>query len=544
MRRLVWFLLLPVLALPPAAPGQEQLVRRTDGAQVPIYDDNLDDAQNRAVATARAVIVRKLLAELVAPEWLHLYQADLRRNVLNRLDRYIGSYRVERSEPSVDRTRYQVTLQAQVNRAQLVHDLRELSLPLLDDPPKKAVLLYAADDPLLSRPAVREALAGPLAERLALLGLTAGEPRAVGPEAAGTLSNPSGPTVLRLRILRPYGAEIALFLAAQEPEGSEAGGTELRAYFYRGGSAHLVAQLAQRTQTPLADLTAAADPAELERRLITPLVNQIQPRSIETAAAEAAERTELLVRVLGFRSVDDEEVFEQAFFRRNTPFERFTLYRIGPEAVTYRGRYGGDRQGLEERLRGSRVGAFTITNAFWRGEELELLVEREARTAHPEMKLFPTDQRTPLVRRLVEDFVAEHTDLADLDPVYAEVEDNGWLDRPNPIPFDEPFYGFVDSRSDSDFFAGEALRGGEHLELTWYRLGRTNLTPVLRLYDEGGTVVRTILPGSRETFVFQVPTGQHRFFVELADRFGYMRWESGGYQSYHYLMRLREVPAP
>jgi hypothetical protein len=539
-----------LLGLPGAgsARAQSQLVEKVARVEVPVYDDNLDDAKSRAIAQGQHIALRSLIEDLLAPEWIALFDKELRRRVLSRVERYLASYRVQKLEPSVDRTRYLVVLSAQVNRMQLVEDLRELSLPVRGDPPVSVTLLYDARDPVLSNAALRALLGDRLRARLELLGFRPSPLAPVPGDAAEALANPLGLFPERVRALRRYSSSTALFLEFQPappPGAGEAAdvGAKASMHLYDRATGELLATLEQqeRSQPLRLPVRGGKERDLLVARLVEPLVIQLQPGAIRRAPRAEGKAAELRLRVLGFRSVEEQERFEQAFFRRNSPFERFSLHAFGPGSVTYEGPYGGDRASLESELRDERVGDFRVRNVYWYNDVLELDVERQAQPAHGEMRLFPKEVRPPEVAALIEDTFTRFSQLEIEDPLYAEVEDNGWLTRANAIPFNATVYAYADSRSDSDVFVGEALASGEKVVLIWHRQGRTNLTPAIRLYDEDGVLVNTFTPKSFLRYEYTVPKGQHRFYIEVGDRFGHLKVDTGGYLNFHYLFKVQRV---
>ena len=274
-------------------------------------------------------------------------------------------------------------------------------------------------------------------------------------------------------------------------------------------------------------------------KLVEPLVIQMQPGAIQSVRADGGKETPLRLRVMGFHSVEEQELFERAFFRRGTPFERFSLHALGPTWVTYEGPYGGDRGTLEADLRNQQVGEFAVRQVYWYNDVLELDVARQTEPARTEMRLYPKEVRAPEVAALIDDYLGRYSQLEIEDPLYAEVEDNGWLSRANPLPFNATIYAYVDSRSDSDVFVGEALNSGETVVLIWNRISRTNLTPAVRFYDENGVLVSTFTPKTWLRYEYTVPKGQHRFYIEVGDRFGYLRIDTGGYLNFHYLFKVQ-----
>ncbi len=442
----------------------------------------------------------------------------------------------------MDRTRFLVILSVRMDRPQLVETLRELSLPLKGDPPVTVTLFYRAADPVLGVARLRRAIVERATPRLNLLKL---EPlREVGlrGDAAEALANPLRPAEARIRVLARHPTATGLYLGfTRARAGGEQDAARMEARLYQKGTGALLASFEQETRGlgfRLPGRTAAQRKALLAK-LVDPLVLQLQPAAIRSLRRVGESAPQLRLRVLGFRSVAEQERFEQAFFRRNSPFERFTLAALAPRSVTYQGAYGGDRSQLAGRLRGEQVGGFRIRHVFWYNDTLEIDVERTARPTHAEPRLFPPETRPADVAQTLEDYFARYTELEVEDPHYAEVEDNGWLDRANALPFNATVYGFLDARSDGDVYIGEALAPGEKITLVWHRVGRTNLSPAIRLYDAEGALVHTFHPRSWLRYVYTVPQGQHRFYLEVADRFGHLKVDTGGYLSFHYLLKAR-----
>jgi hypothetical protein len=494
------------------------------------------------VQVARNAIVRKAVEELVAPEWLALYDEEIRRRIVSRLDRYIAAFRLQRSEPSLDRTRFSVTVQAQVNRSQLVEDLRGLSLPIRGEAPRPIAVVYSARDPVLALAAQRTPILAELTARLALLNLVPSVVQAVTAPVAQLLATPHANPTPRQQALQRLGVPAVLFLAFElrPPAGVPAEWVpDAEATLYQTETGEALAQIVQRARPPGGAPPGGAWPVQaVAAQLAEGLLAQFQPRTLSLQQLVARGARPLKIRVSGFRNLAEEEGFEVAFFRRDTPFEKFALREIGPESVTYVGTYSDERRDLEDALQRRMVDGYEVVNAFWVNNVLELDVRRRDPPKQQELKLFPAEQRQGAVAELIDAFLAAQPDSQQLNPVYAEVEDNAWHARANPIPMGAAVYGLLDSRSDVDTYVAEYLPSGETLQVHWALLGRTNLSPTLRVYDERGALLQTHFPRNRITFSITVPKGQHGFFLEMGDRYGAMEWESGGYLSTHYLFRV------
>ncbi len=524
-----------------AAPAgvQAQVVEKVGQAEVPILEDNLDAAKTRAIREAQTQAVGRMVADLVAPEWVTLYDKELRRGIFARVDRYISAFRTQRLEASADRTRYAAVVSAQVSRNPLVEDLRELGLPILGDPRKPLRILYAANDPVLSQTALRPAVLGALQPRLELVNFRVTGAAAVDAGTAEWLRDAATDNPRRAEFLGRQRSDALLFVGFRlgAPGTTQTAGS-MEAVLYQGSGGFVLADFDR--------LTAAQAPRTGDPRLrdyvlaelVNPLVLQVQPGAIRTFRPTGG-GTRLALRVTGFDSVAEEEAFESSFFRLNGPFANFAIHRIGPDAVVYQGTYRGNRDGLDRELTGRQVGDFAIRHITWMDSQLELEVHRTVYPQHQEQELFPVEKRPPQVAEVLQLFFSRSTALEVQDPLYSEKEDNGWLERANQLPFNATVYGQVDSRGDADFYIGENLAEGETLDVIWYRPDRTNLSPVVRVHDGNGRPVRSYFPRAYTRFSYKVPPGQHSFYLEVADRFGFIKTDGSGYQKYHYLLLVK-----
>jgi hypothetical protein len=215
------------------------------------------------------------------------------------------------------------------------------------------------------------------------------------------------------------------------------------------------------------------------------------------------------------------------------------VHRIEPDAVVYQGPFAGNRETLDRDLTGRQVGEFKVGHVTWMDSQLELEVTRTVPPQHLEPELFPVEKRQPQVAEILQAFFGRSSSLEVQDPHYTEREDNGWLDRANQLPFNATIYGLVDSRGDADFYVAENLAEGENVDIIWYRPDRTNLSPVIRLLDETGKPVRSYYPRAYTRFNYKVPPGQHGFYLEITDRFGFLKIDGSGYQKFHYLLLVK-----
>lgn len=543
-------LLLTVLSGPESnwhsrAFAQNRFVDKSVRVGVPIFEENLDDAKSRAVSKGKRELIRKLMQELLAEEWVTLFEKELNQRILRRADRFITTYQMQGQQTSIDRTTYYLILAAQVNRAQLMEELQGLNLPLKSQRPESLRIFYQQDDPVMGKPSFRKTVLDILTPRLKLLNLKTAEIKSLTAKDATVLEDAATGSLEGTqdfeKLVRRRGMLIRFeTIDAQEDDKNKTPGIKGTVRFYQKADPFLLGAVEHMERNKALVFPLASNRAlkQFKQKMITPLVNRIIPGTVRLSAGESGEASSLGIRVLGIKSMEDEEAFEQAFFKRSSRFESFSLYKIASSTMTYRGKFSGDQSLLEQDLRGKSFGDFKIRDVYWHNGVLELDVERRKRPVSKEMTLYPREKRTLEITKVIDNYFTKYAKLEVRDPTYKETEDNGWLNRANPLPFNLTLYGFVDSRGDSDFYMGEALEPGETLELVWYRISRTQLSPVIRIYNEKGLPVKIYHPRSWARIKFTIPKGQHRFYVEIADRFGYIKADTGGYRDFNYLFKV------
>ncbi len=531
--------------------AQSRTVNKVARVEVPVFEDNLDDAKNRAIRKGRIAALRGMLRDLVEEEWVVLFDKELRNRILNRGQRYIESFRVQKLETSPDRTRYTAVVSVQIVRSTLVEDLRELSLPLKGAKPAPLTFFYARNDPVMGHGKLREEISARLRKRLRMLNFQAGSPVALEEGPAALLTNPLEAFNERIRLLKRHQNRPALFVRfdpvpppESTPEGvahpSRKPSSRGRIFLYQRGSGALMANIEQEARGLNVSRVRRSPKAResLYSSLLAPLILQLQPGAIRRVMTATQGGALLRMRVIGFQSAADQELFEAAFFKRNTPFAKFRLHMLSRSGVTYQGKFNGDRSTLEREWNGRKIGEFRVRRVNWFNDLLEIDVSRKERVLHAAMRLFPPEKRPIGVANQLARFFGKYPKLDVEDPTYEEVEDNGWLNRANRLPFDTTIYARIEDRSDKDLFVGEALDSGERVTLIWQRSSQSKLSPAVRVYDAAGTLLHTFHPKTWLRYIYTLPKGQHRFFMEVSDRFGYLKVDTGGYLNFHYLFKV------
>ena len=539
--------LLPWLALAPGLHAAESVLPQSTQVEVPVAAGNLDEAQRRAKRTAMEEALNKAVLQLVLPEWEELFHEKIKTVIYANPQNYISTYRVSEQHLSTNEKNLSLTLEVSFNQTRLAEDLRALALPLRGDPARPVLVFYAAEDALMRQAAFAQPLLAMAKERLALLNR---EIKAITPldaAAAALLANPYQSQTERHAWLvqKKFASDELLFLA-YVPAAPAGAPERLEAVVYHTATGDALAVIEQKPSMPLAlpapgQAANATTMAALANELGTPLLAQFQPGRIQEAEMVAGSENLLAVEVRGLSSIRDQDSFEREFLGKMLPFRKFGLYRMGRQSVVYTGNLSGNREAVVASLQNRKLGEFQILTAALKEETLTLDLRRSSTSEHAALAPYNPQALSRATSELVERYVTETPDRASLRPALAEVEDNGLFDRANRLVFNTVIYGYLDSRSDADFYMAEGLKGGEQINVTWVRISPTNMNATLRVYDQNQNLLHTAYATRAAlTFSFQVPAGEKVVYLELGDRYGYLKWDSGGYLNFHYLLTVQK----
>ena len=525
--------------------AQSRVVTQKVWAEAPILEDNFSQARNKAITLGQHYLLLAMMKKIVGKRWVEFYQKEILKRILKRKNRYIQSLVVDQENSSPDQTKYKVVLSVRINRGQLIQDLRKFPLPLKKDKLVSLTVFYPRSDPVLSSYQIRSEMLKNLRFQLFQLRYKLTKSVALDPDAAATLTGAGSLTQDIKKQLAGHQSDAALVLFFEtlpppETEDPDAPGGKGRGILYRMRDGVLLGQM--EFDTPRLGFKPPGRNSRQRRTVLyawgIPFIKMMEPLNIRPMGPDQAQKFPLKMKVAGLLSVEDQDAFERAFFQPESAFAKMRLVGMSSRSVSYAGPFGENRAKLRRRLRGKRVGDFLVRSVNWDEDVLKLEVVRRRKPRPLKMRYFPVRKRPSDVQAVIEYYVKK-TPTPDMeDPKFAEREDNAWQTRANIIPLNATFYGFLDSRSDRDMFVAEGLNPGEVVTLFWERISRTLLSPTIRLYDGNGELVKTYYPRVAFRRTYQLPPDQHRFFVEISDRFGPIPVDTGGYLKFHYLFKV------
>ncbi len=274
--------------------------------------------------------------------------------------------------------------------------------------------------------------------------------------------------------------------------------------------------------------------------------------SLETGMYNEGLDATVILEVEGLLDPFNRSEFEQKILKKNRSIKSFTLTQVSLNKSIYRVQ--------------SRVGLTELAGTFERKHpHFYFIVEQASsnviqiesfyRYANqaPEVDAWEPDQRIMglIADSLGEEFMASELTSDDLMlqpavqnkfiPKYVEKEPNNNSQHLNRIPPATQILGNISSRADEDVFQLTRDVNSSTLVVEWIRIGKTTLSPQLRLYDQHFNVINNYnLVGRQNKLRFSYTfkeTAPHKVFLRVTDKVGYIQGETGGFKTFFYLLK-------
>jgi hypothetical protein len=106
------------------------------------------------------------------------------------------------------------------------------------------------------------------------------------------------------------------------------------------------------------------------------------------------------------------------------------------------------------------------------------------------------------------------------------------------LPKKTVVYDKIKNRGESTTFRIESFKPTQVLEFRWFRIGKTNLRPIISLLNDDQEVLeRHKLSNIRRfSFNYTVPLGASTIYVRVSDERGSIEGIGGSFQFFHYIL--------
>lgn len=291
---------------------------------------------------------------------------------------------------------------------------------------------------------------------------------------------------------------------------------------------------------------------ELGDRSVSRFLKQFTLQSIKSNIYEQGIETKLAIVVEGLVEPYVQKVFEEKMLDNARFIRSYQLTGLSRETAYYQLQTNFD---LEELYR-----YFQAKNSFFyfiveKKDANSLVVECFHRFGIQETEPLPWEADNRIITMIKESMLDE-SELPDEEarkqaleqelnevwfPELMENEPNNSSKNLNTLPPSTLLIGFVSSRADEDIFKIRRNSDSNTLVVQWVRIGKTTLSPQLRLYDDDFHFLASYgLIGSQNklSFKHEFRNGSPKYgFLRITDKVGFIQGETGGFKSFYYLLR-------
>ena len=517
----------------------QELITRQGSATVPILNENVVRAEKEATLLAKQTIVKELLAQFIAPQLLTQVQKLIEEKILKQPDHFIESVRVIASQETEALTEFTVLLEARILQGRLVSAIKRLNIVLINDPLRHTVLLYDPQAPLWDEVLKEDSLL--ILNRL-LNPYKINIQKSIPLHADWLMLAEANPQQSLPRDLL-IESDVSTFLRIDISQESFRQNEQLEIV-----SATLKMILYEAVQGNRLDNIVISmefenwQPGQAINLLLEKAALQWFPLITDLITADQKKGTILRVRMTGFTNPQQEEIFVQNVFHSQNSWEQFQLHTLSKDYVVYQGYYLGELQTLIPWFAALQHPLYQVKEPIWQENELRLEVQwHEEIAALATYKPIDVVEKWSIIHNIK---VTQQTDSADrVKTTFA-------------LPLFNIVYDYLRSRGDSTLYQVQWPKSNRVVKEVWYEMGqppikkvvkgvwyqidKTNLTPVVSIYDAKRNLVKELVASGngRIDFQYRLSSLQNHFYIRVSDQIGYIEGEAGSYLSLHYVLNV------
>ncbi|MBU2512084.1 hypothetical protein KJ966_12155 [bacterium] len=500
---------------------------------VPIQEKDIVHARNRAFQTLQNLLLSAAIQDLVGPSLFEEYRFDISRNKSLSPSEFLVSAKVlaERNETS----NFYMKLEGKIEISSLSDALRNLNLILKDDPWHPVTILVESN---LAIPQDR------LKDRLSLFHIRLREFNFANLENFDWQVREKKEFIEALLHLFPDSKII--YLVDTIPGEDKSQVTALRAQIYRMSDLKQINSFQLNLASPVAK-------EKLTENNIDNFIKLFTIQSVVAGLYDEGSESNLTISVEGLSDSYIRYMFENNVLTANRAIKSYILTTISHEIATYEIQSSYSIKELEDFFRKKNPDFYFITE---KGDTSNLIIETFYRF-NDEVSELTEWERDESVLNLIRDSQAENEidpnqstadslfnqapDNENYIPEWIETEPNNSSRNLNNMPPASLVLGYISSRADEDVYQLKRSVNSSKLVVEWIRVGKTTLSPQLRLYDQEFAFINNYnLTGSQNRLRFQYTFKEnppHKVFLRITDKVGFIQGETGGFKSFYYLLR-------
>lgn len=480
-------------------------------ASVAVYDNDAVVARKKVFHLVQQRIVLQAVREMVEPEVFKLYEKQIKRNIEVKSNRFLLSVRVllEKS----DGVKFLLRLQGRVNKTKISDALTGLKIPKKSDPWRDVRIVFR-NEPIFSHADWRR--------NLSLFHI-----KVLSFSVDKRIDQVVWDQESIERVFADYqDTQVVYYIWIEAKDGEV--GSLIMDILSRGSD-----MVSGTIRLPLRQSDARL--AKNERKRIFSLFNS---SSLKLSAFNTSGTSLLTLRIDGISSPMYREGFEREYLLNNPAILNSRISVRSSDSVSYDLKLRGTQRAFLETV--LREGGKNRVQLIEKDKNVVRLVYLENEVEEIK-ELLPWSPVPSVIRQIEERFPTNAGKMKWL-PKWQETESNNTIVSPNRMVNNQVTIGKISSRIDEDLYVVECQAKAKGIKLEWMRIGKTELTPQLRLYDDQLNLLATYsMHGNQSSqiidYTFIDEKIPPKMFIRISDKIGFVPSETGGFKSYNYLLK-------
>lgn len=502
---------------------------------VPILENDIAFARNNAFLTLQNLLLSAAIQDLVGSALFEEYKYEISKNKQIKPSKFLISAKV--LNELVEGENFTMELEGKIQVSALTDALKKMNLVLKSDPwVEVGVLLNGKIDlPIFH-----------LKERLKRFHINISDVQKIDLSELSWEDRGSAEFVEALFLQAPQ-SKIVYFIDLKEPPEGETAPAFLFTQIYRQADSGLINEFQ-------ISLPAQEKPGVLDKATIDRFLRLFSIPSLKLDSYDVGLSSMLTLKTEGLSEPYVRSVFENQMLIKNRSIKSFILTQISFDTAEYQLQTNYTLDELESYFKTKNPYFYFITEKLdasllqietfhkhtdgvselpeW--EPQEQILAMIAKTLNPEPQVEGANEG---VNSLFAETTLDETYL----PKLKEKEPNDNARNLDGLPPDTLMIGYISSRADEDLYQLKRNVESSTLVVEWLRIGKTTLSPQLRLYDQAFNYMSSYnLIGSQNKMKFSYTFEQgapRKVFLRVTDKMGFIQGETGGFKSFHYLLK-------
>lgn len=500
---------------------------------IPIVENDLVYARNNAFQTLQNLLLAAAIEDLIGETLYAEYKDQIDRNQAIKPSDFLVSAKVIKEFSEADA--FTMELEGIIQLSTLANELRKMDLILKDEPFKPVHVVFSSD----FRISVDQ-----LKQRLSVFHITISSFSFV--DTTGIPADQRNNERFAQTLFSAIPKARIIYFIDTLPGKSQNSVQALRAQIFRRSDSSLLS-------TIQLDLPREQPFHSLDDSTISSFLKLFSIASLEIDRYDEGTESTIVLRVEGLIDPFNRRMFEEKVLKPERAIKSFTLDRMSSKVTQYSIYSNYSLEELESFFKQDNPDFYFITE---KGESGDLTVEAFYRYKRDYLALTEWEPDQRILNLISEtlypeaedpDLEPNRSDLFDhpieehLIPQYVETEPNNKSQTLNRVPPETLILGYISSRADEDVFRLIRNVDASTLIVEWIRIGKTTLSPQLRLYDQRFDFINNYnLIGQQNKLKFQYTfkdKAPRHLYLRITDKVGFIQGETGGFKSFHYLLR-------